>query len=89
MQESFSSEHSRELLADSFEQFLNSSTVAHESSRHLESSRGDVANSRFDVARDPLHEVGTVLILNIQHLFINFLHRELASEHGGHRQVAT
>ena len=78
MQESFSSEHSRELFTDSFEQLLDGSTVANESSRHLETSGRNVTHGCLDVVGNPFHEVAAVLILHVQHLFIYFLHRHSA-----------
>merc|ERR1740138_1237456 len=65
MQESLSAKHSREVLRNTFEHFLDSSTVASEGHGHLQALRWDVADTRFDVVRNPLHEVTAVLILNI------------------------
>ena len=48
----------------------------------------DVADSGPDVVRDLFHEVAAVLVLDVQHLFVDFLHQHAATEHGGHRWVA-
>ena len=49
---------------------------------------GDVADRGLDVVGDPLHEVGRVLVLHVQHLLVHLLGAHLAPEHGGGRQVA-
>ena len=49
MEESFSSEHSGELLGHPLEEFLNSGRVTDESSRHFESTWRDVTDSGFDL----------------------------------------
>ena len=89
MQERFAPKHSSKLLSDSFEQFLYSGAITNESTRHLQSTRRDVADRGLDIVGDPFHEVGTVLVLNIQHLFIHFLHGHTATKHGCHRQITT
>ena len=87
MKESLPSEHSGELLGDSLEQLLYGGGVANEGGGHLESPWWDVADSSLDVVGDPLHEVGRVLVLDIEHLLIHLLHGHPSSEHGGHGQV--
>ena len=42
----------------------------------------------IDVVRDPLDEVRAVLVLHVQHLFINLLRRHAATEETRRRQVA-
>ena len=74
MQESLATEHSGKLLADTLEQLLDGCAVADEGGSHLEATRGDVANGGLDVVWDPLNKVGAVLVLNVEHLLINFLH---------------
>jgi hypothetical protein len=74
MQESFTSEHSSKLFRDSLEDLLDCSGVAHKGGSHGEATRRDVTDSSLNIVRDPFHEVGAVLVLDIQHLFINFLH---------------
>ena len=73
MQESLSSEHSGELFSNSFEHLLDGSGVSDEGHGHLESLRGDVADGGLDVVGDPFNEVRRVLVLNVKHLFIDFL----------------
>merc|ERR1711973_665153 len=89
MKESFSTEHSCELLADTFEQFLDGSRVTNEGSRHLQTSRWNVADSCLHVIRNPFNEVRAVLVLHVQHLLINFFHGHSTTEHGSHSEVAT
>ena len=88
VEESLSSEHSSKLLRDSLEELLDSGGVADESGGHLEASWGDVADSGLDVVGDPLDEVRGVLVLNIEHLFVDFLHGHSSSEHGGNGKVS-
>ena len=88
MQESLSPEHSRELFADPLEQLLNGGGIADEGSGHFESSRWDVTDGSLDVVRDPFDEEGRVLVLDVEHLFVDFLHGHAAAEHGSNRQVS-
>ena len=81
MEESLSSEHDSELLSDSLEHFLDSSGVSDEGNRHLQSLGRNIANSGFDVVRDPFDEVGVILALDIKHLLVNFLGGHSSSEH--------
>jgi hypothetical protein len=87
MQESFSSEHGSKLFANSLEQFLDGSGVSDEGGGHFQASGRDVANSSFDVVGNPFNKVGAVLVLDIQHLFVNLLHGHAASEDSGNCQV--
>ena len=89
MEESFSPEHSCELLTDSFEEFLDGCTVTNEGSRHLQTSRWDVTNSSLHIVWNPLDKVRTVLVLDVQHLFVNFFHGHSPTEYGSHCEVAT
>ena len=89
MEESFATEHGCELLRDALEQLLDGGVVANECSRHLQTTWWNVAHSGFDVVWNPFHEVAAVLVLDVQHLLVDFLHGHAATEHGGHRQVAT
>ncbi len=73
MQESLSAEHSSKLLGDSLKQLLDGSGVSNKGGRHLESTWRDVTHSGLDVVGDPLNEVAAVLVLDIEHLLINFL----------------
>ena len=89
MEESLTTEHSRELLGDTLEQFLNGSTVANESGSHLETTWWDVTNSGLDVVWDPFNKVAAVLVLDVQHLFVDLLHGHTPTEHGGDGEVTT
>ena len=52
---------------------------------HLQSLGG---RGSLNVARDPLHEVGGVLVHNVQHLLVNFLGGHSPTEHAGAGEVA-
>ena len=89
VEESFSSEHSGELFSDSLEHFLDSGGVTQESDGHLQSFGGDIANGRFDVIGDPFNEIRRVLILDVEHLFINFFGGHSSSEKGRGGKIST
>ena len=72
--------HGCELLRDPLEELLDGGGVADEGGGHLETSGRDVADSGLDVVGDPLHEVGAVLVLDVQHLLIHLLHGHAATE---------
>ena len=88
MEESLAAEHKSELLGNALEHFLDGGGVANEGGRHLEAFRGDVAHGGLDVVGDPLDEVRRVLVLDVEHLLVDFLGRHAAAEHGGGGQVA-
>ena len=73
MKKGFSPEHRCELLRDSLEQFLDGSGVSYECGGHLEATGRDVTDGGLHVVWDPFYEIAAVLVLYIQHLFINFL----------------
>ena len=87
MQESLASEHGGELLGDALEQFLDGGRVTNESGGHLQATWWDVADGGLDIVGDPFDEVGRVLVLYIQHLLVNLLHRHASAEHGGDGEV--
>jgi len=89
MQEGLALEHGSELVTDTLEELLDSSRVSEESDSHLEATRRNVALSGEDVVGDPLDEVGRVLVLDVLHLLLDILHGDLATEDGGHGEVAT
>ena len=89
MQERLSPEHSAELITDTLEKLLNGRRVANECGGHLQSTGRDGAKRSLDVVGDPFDEVRSVLVLHVPHLFLNFLHRDLASEDGRACEVAT
>ena len=88
MQKSFSAEHSSKLFRNSLEDFLNGSRISNKGGGHFEAARRDVANSCLDIVRDPFNKVRAVFVLNVQHLFVHFLHGHTASENGCNSQVA-
>ena len=63
MQESFSAEHSSELLRDALEQFLNGSGIANEGGSHFQTTRRNVTNCSFNVVGDPLKKVNKQLMI--------------------------
>ena len=80
MEESLPPEHRCELLGDPLEELLDGGGVTDEGSGHLETSGWDVTDGGLDVVGDPLHEVGGVLILDVEHLLVNFLHGHTTTE---------
>ena len=89
MQEGLSAEHHGELLTDSLEHLLDGSGVTDERSGHLESLGRNVTHGTLDVVRDPLDEVGRVLVLNVEHLLIDLLGRHTSSEHARGSEVTS
>ena len=88
MEESLTTEHGRELLRHALEQLLDGGAVADECAGHLQTTRWDVAHSRLDVVRDPFDEVAAVLVLYVQHLFVDLLHGHSTTEYRRHGQVS-
>ncbi len=84
MEERLAPEHCTELVRHTLEQLLDGSRVADEGDRHFETTRGDIALGSEDIVGDPLDKVGRVLVLHELHLLFDFLHRDLATEDGGH-----
>ena len=74
VEESLPPEHGGELLGDPLEELLDGGGVTDEGSGHLETSGWDVTDGGLDVVGDPLHEVGGVLVLHIEHLLVDLLH---------------
>merc|ERR1711934_1009710 len=89
MEESLSSEHSSELLTNSLEHLLDGGGVTKEGNGHLESLWWDIANSRLDVVWDPFDEVRRVLVLDVEHLLVNFLSGHSSSEHSGGGKISS
>ena len=89
MEESLPTEHSGELLGDTLEQFLDGSAVTNKGGRHLQTTWWDVADGGLDVVGDPFNEVAAVLVLDVQHLLIDFLHGHAATEHGSNGEVTS
>lgn len=89
MEESLSPEHHAELVGNTLEELLDGGRVTNEGDRHLEASRRNVAVSGLDIVGNPLDEVRRVLGLDVLHLVLDLLHRDLTAEVGSDRQVAT
>ena len=79
MQESLSPEHGSELVTNSLEKFLDRGRVADKGGRHLETTGRNGAESGLDIVGDPLNEVRVVLVLDVAHLVLNFLHGDLTT----------
>mmetsp|Transcript_8255 Transcript_8255/g.20711 ORF Transcript_8255/g.20711 Transcript_8255/m.20711 type:complete len:228 (-) Transcript_8255:746-1429(-) len=88
VEERLAAEHGRELLGDALPRLLDGRRVADERRRHLEALRGDVANGRLDVVRDPLDEVRRVLVDDVEHLLVDLLRGHAAAEEAGAGEVA-
>merc|ERR1719351_530292 len=88
MEESLPSEHSSELLGDSLEQLLDGGGVTDEGSGHLETSWRNVTDSSLNIVWNPLNKVGAVLVLDVEHLFINFLHGHSTTENGSDCEIS-
>ena len=88
VKEGFAPEHGGELLGDALEHLLHRGGVANERSRHLEALGRDVAHGGLDIVGDPLHEVGGVLVLDVQELLVDFLGGHTAAEKRGGGEVA-
>ena len=89
VEECLAPEHGRELLGHALEHLLDGRGVANEGGAHLETLGRDVAHTRLDVVRDPLHEVARVLVLHVEHLLVNLLGGHAAAEHRGCGEVAS
>ena len=81
VEESLSSEHGCELFSNSLEHLLDGSWVSNEGWAHLESLWWNIADWWLDVVWNPLYEVWWVLVLNVQHLFVDFFGWHSSSEH--------
>jgi len=89
MEECLSSEHAGELFTNSLEHLLDGSGVSEEGHGHLESLGRDIADGGLDVVGDPLNEVRGVLVLDVEHLLVDFLGGHSSSEHGGSGEVSS
>merc|ERR1719360_368179 len=83
VEEGLAAEHGGELLTNTLEHLLDGGGVAEEGHGHLETLWWDIADGGLDVVGDPFNEVGGVLVLDVQHLLIDFLGGHAATEHGG------
>merc|ERR1712109_226680 len=89
MEEGLSAEHGGELLADTLEHLLDGGGVSEEGHGHLETLGRDIADGGLDVVGDPLNEVRGVLVLDVEHLLVNFLGGHAATEDGGGGEVTS
>mmetsp|Transcript_2732 Transcript_2732/g.5821 ORF Transcript_2732/g.5821 Transcript_2732/m.5821 type:complete len:210 (-) Transcript_2732:674-1303(-) len=89
MKERFTTEHSGELFTYTLEHFLYSGGVSNEGTRHLQSLWRDITHGGFDVVWDPFNKVRRVLVLNVEHLLVNFLGGHASAEDGGCSQVSS
>merc|ERR1712050_100895 len=89
MQECLTPEHGSEVLRHPLEHLLDGGRVPGEGDGHLEALGWDIADRAFDVVRDPLHEIGRILVLHIQHLLVHFLGRHTPTEERCRREVTT
>merc|ERR1719213_163133 len=88
VEEGLAAEHGCEVLSDAFEHLLDRSGVAQKGYRRFQALWWDIANARLNVVRNPFHEVGTVLVLHIEHLLIHLLGRHASTEQRCCCQVA-
>jgi len=88
VQESLSPEHGSELLRNSLEHLLDGGGVSYEGDAHLQALGRDVADGGLDVVGDPLDEVRGVLVLHVEHLFVDLFGGHSAAEHALGGQVA-
>merc|ERR1719491_18976 len=89
VEERLASEHTSEILSNALEHLLDGGGVSEETTSHLQTLGRDIADGGLDVVRDPLHEVGRVLVLHVEHLFINLLGGHAPTEHSTSSQVSS
>merc|ERR1712130_669966 len=89
VQERLTAEHGSEVLGHALEHLLNGSAVTSESNCHFQTLGRNVADAGLDVVRNPLDEVGGVLVLHVEHLLVSLLGRHTATEKRGSSEVAT
>merc|ERR1712054_216296 len=80
MQESLAPEHGREVLSNTLEHFLNGRGISSECDSHLQPFRWNIADACLYIVGNPLDEIGTVFVLHVQHLLINFFCRHATTE---------
>ena len=88
VEEGLAAEHGGELLGDALEHFLDAGVVTDEGDSHLETLGGNVADGGLDVVGDPFDEVRGVLVLDVEHLLVDFLGGHATAEEGGGGEVA-
>mmetsp|Transcript_29892 Transcript_29892/g.94222 ORF Transcript_29892/g.94222 Transcript_29892/m.94222 type:complete len:289 (+) Transcript_29892:196-1062(+) len=80
VEEGLAAKHRGEVLSHALEHLLDCRRVPCKGHGHLEAFGGNVAHGGLDVVGDPLHEVGTVLVLHIEHLLVHLLGGHTAAE---------
>ena len=80
MEESFASKHSRELLAQSFEELLDGRVVSYKSPGHFEAFGRYVTDGGFYVIWNPFDKERAVYVLDIEYLFVHFFHGHATTE---------
>lgn len=88
MQEGLPLEHKGKLCGNAFKDLVDDCAVSEERAGYGQTLRWDVAHRGFDVVRDPIDKVGTIFVLDVQHLVLDFLHRHLTTENCCYRQVS-
>jgi len=89
VKEGLATEHASELLGNALPELLDGGRVTDEDGSHLETLWWDITDGGLDVVRDPLHEVGGVLVLDVEHLLVDLLGGHATTEEGGAGKVAT
>jgi len=89
VEEGLAAEHAGELLSNALEHLLDASVVTDEGHGHLQTLGRDVTDGGLNVVGDPLDEVGRVLVLDVEHLLIDFLGGHTSSEDGGGGEVTS
>ena len=54
---------------------------------HLQTPGRNITDGSLNVVGDPLHKVGGVLVLDVEHLLVHLLHGHPAPEHRGHCEI--
>ena len=88
MQEGLAFELGRELPQDALEHLLQGGGVAHEGDNLLEALRGEGAHGRLDVIGGLLHELARVLVLQVEHVLVDFLGGHASAKQGAGGQLA-
>ncbi len=73
VKEGLSAEHDGELLGHTFPRLLHSGGVSNEYGGHFKTFGWNVTDGGLHVVRNPLYEVGRILVYNVEHLLIYLL----------------
>ena len=88
MEEGLPPKHCGELFGNPLENLLDGSGVTNKGGGHLETSGRNVTNAGHHVVGNPFHKVAAVLVLNVQHLLVDLLHRHAATENGSNLKLS-